>query len=411
MDQYDYLIIGGGITGVTAAETIREEDSAATIGIISDEPHVLYSRVLLPAYLKKQILREKLFLRTANHFDEKQIDLRREESVIGVDPEAGDVVLANHVRLRYGKLLVVSGGRVKTWSTSQIEEGVYRLQTLDDADRLFANLSRIHAPLVLGSSFIGLEFLEIFLTHQIKPSVLTRDAHFFGSMIDGVGGTLLAEHFARHGITVYAEDTVVSSRQHEGVYEVATAQEKKISCDMFAVGIGLERNIDFLRGVNILLGENGVRVNEFLETSQTNIWAAGDVAEFYDLIAGKYRLVGNWTNAFLQGKRAGLNMVGKREAFQNVSGYSIANLGLQITALGDVSDDRDTVARTSRKLKPFSYERFFFREGMMVGAFLINRFSDKTYLAKLIETHTPVEKYRNMFQDPAFDIHEISMIG
>ena len=122
-DRYDYLIIGGGIAGVTAAETIRENDNrATTIGIISEEPHLLYSRVLLPAYLKGRVSREQLFLRKIDDFTEKKIDLNIHEKVLFVDIKRKEVGLANRVSIGFEKLLIATGGAVAAWGAEDIQD-------------------------------------------------------------------------------------------------------------------------------------------------------------------------------------------------------------------------------------------------------------------------------------------------
>lgn len=411
MERYDYLIIGGGVAGVTAAETIRECDASATIGVISDEPHMFYSRVLLPAYAKARIPREKVFLRTVDDFDAKKIDYRSEETVVCIDVAVGEVELANRVRIGYGKLLIASGGHVKLWGDPADQDAVYRLQTLADADRIVQNLPKIKAPLIIGSSFISLEFIEIFLSHHITPTVLVRGPQFFDGVIDAIGWEALRENFDAKGVHIYTNQSVMDLARHGSLYEVHTQGHDAIRCDAFAVGIGLDRNIDFLSGSGIAVGKQGVKVNEFLETGSTGVWAAGDSAEFYDTIFGRHRVVGNWTHAFLQGKRAGLNMAGQREPFRGVSGYSITNLGVQITMLGDTSGAEDTVVRVGRKDGQIQYERFFLHDGLLMGAVLLNRFSDKPYLARLIAARAPVEKYREGFQDISFDIGQIPVVG
>lgn len=407
--RYDYLIIGGGIAGVTAAETIQEEDPLATIAIISEESHPLYSRVMLPGYLKRKIRREQLFLRSEHQFTQKGIDLRLAQEVSFVDTNRGEIGLANRDILGFKKLLIASGGRVKSVPEELRGEWVYRLQTIEDADKLFKNLSQITSPVVVGSSLIGLELLEIFTAHKIPPTVLVRGPYFFSEFLDAAGSEILHANFRAHGIDAQYNTVIESVEPRGGTLSVLTSTYREIQCDAIAFGIGIDRNIEFLRGSGIDAGKTGVRVNEFLETNVPGVFAAGDVAEFYDVILGKYHAVGTWTNAFLQGKHAGLNMAGKRESFRRVSSYSITNLGFQVTILGECGGEgTENIIRTDSVHR--QYERFFIKDGLLIGAALINRFPDKQILAKLIETKTPIGEYTEQLKDFRFDIGSIPVV-
>lgn len=408
MIKYDYLIIGGGIAGVTGAETIREHDINGSIGIISDEKEILYSRVLLPAYVKGRITREQLFLRRAEDFTKKSIDLFPMHSVESVDSNRRTVMLREGFGIEYKKLLIASGGRVKPWGTEEDRSVIYRLQTIEDADRLFSSLSRIRAPIVIGSSFISLEFLEIFIVSDIAPALFSRDAYFFQKFLDERGGELLQRNFERHGIQTYFGDTIAEISKKDGM-SLITAHMQHVSGDSLAVGVGLERNINFLNQSGVECSEKGVRVNEYLETSHEGVFAAGDVAEYYDVILGEHRILGNWTHAFLQGRRAGLNMAGQKELFRAIPAYSISHLGLHITFLGDCINRGDSIVRVDET--KVEYERFFMKNGVLQGAILINRFFDKAHLTKLIERKAPVQEYRQGLTSFQFDIKTIPIVG
>lgn len=409
MERYDYVIIGGGIAGVTAAETIRERDRNATITIISTEPHVLYSRVLLPYYLKKRIPREKLFLRTINDFTEKQIDLRLLEEVVAVSPAKHEVDLKSGASLLFKKLLIASGGQARQWGTAADQPFLYRLQTIDDADRLMQDFYKIKKAVVIGSSFIGLEFVEIFTLRKVPVVLLMRDTHFFSKLLDPRGGALMQKNFVKQGIDIRASEEITAVTPAGEVLEVSVrAGREKVSCNAIGLGIGIERSLEFAEKSGIAVGEMGIKTNEFLETNHADIFAAGDIAEFYDVIRGTSHTDGNWTNAFLQGKRAGLVMTGEREVFRNVSSYSITNLGFQITAIGQCDPQAETVVRVDEEHN--GYARLFIRNGVLTGAALINRFSDKLHLTELIKTKSPVVAYRGELHDFRFDISQIPVI-
>lgn len=407
MKTYDYLIIGNGIAGVTAAETIREHDAGGTIAIISHEPHILYSRVLLPSYLKKRISREKVFLRTFEDFNTRRIDVYLDEITGFVDTARKQIDCASGFSLGYEKLLIASGGRVRGREHNE-KKGVYRLQTLEDADAIFHALPRLQKPIVAGASFIGLEFLEILTLNKTPPKILVRDTHFFHRLLDRTGGEMLQENFAARGINVQCGQEIASITRKDRMLHIKTASGENFESDAVFLGIGIERNIEFLAGSGIAVNRGGVETDEYLKTNITDIFAAGDAADYMDVIAKKRHTAGNWTNAFLQGKTAGNNMAGKQEVFKNVSAYSITNFGFQITALGDTDDALETIVQYDAKHN--QYARFFIRQDMLAGAALINRFADKRYCARLIESHTLIRGWREKLRDPSFDIQEIPIV-
>lgn len=422
--EYQYVILGGGIAGVTAAETIHEKVPTAKIAIVSEESEILYSRVLLPSYLKKRIRREQLFLRHPADFTEKGIDVVMNERVARIDNKHRDVIFENGVVIGYEKLLLSTGGRLKQWDVADNQPWLYRLQTIEDADRLGSALdeNRIGNPAVAGSSFIALEFLEIFTIRRIPSVVVVRDKYFFGHFVEEQGGQLLQDNFERHGIRVISNDMIaevgaapVSSdkdRKHAVALPLLKAVTRglvEIPCDAVCLGIGIERPTAYLEGSGIERGEKGIRTDQYLQTNDPRVFAAGDAAEFLDVITGEHHVAGNWTNAVLQGKIAGLNMTGERREFRKAASYSITNLGLQITALGSSRTWDDAIVRVEWGKR--QYERLFLKDGVAVGAFLINSFQDKTHLAQLIENRISLDLWRQALSDMRFDIHQIPVVS
>ncbi|MBI2056103.1 MAG: FAD-dependent oxidoreductase [Candidatus Sungbacteria bacterium] len=441
MKTYDYLIIGNGIAGVTAAETIREHDASGTIAIVSHEPHVLYSRVLLPAYLKKRIPREKVFLRTQEDFNIRRIDCYLNEAVVFADTARKQIDCESGFSLGYNKLLIASGGRVRDWehcngqgiypvrtpptlpevkkadgeynatisrSRSARSNGVYRLQTLDDADVILRLLPHLQSPLVIGASFIGLEFLEILTLNNTPPKVVVRDTHFLRRLLDRAGGEMLQARFEMKGISVECQQEIVRVFLEEGKVHIKTSLERDFSSDAVFLGIGIQRNMEFLAGSGVAINGGGVETDEYLRTNVENVFAAGDAADYMDVIAKKRRMVGNWTHAFLQGKAVGRTMAGKPELFKSVPAYSITNFGFQITAVGETDDALETFVQFDEERN--RYARFFIKEDHIAGAALINKFTDKPHVARLIETQSSVRDFRAELRDPLFDIQKIPIV-
>ncbi len=408
--DYEYLIIGGGIAGVTAAETIRGRDSRGSLAILSAEPHPLYSRVLLPSYAKGSIGRERVFLRSAGDYATKKLDFYPGTQVRAASAARREVTVADGRIFHFGKLLIASGGRVKPWEHDEAAAGrSYRLQTIDDADRLIRDLPRIRAPLVIGSSFIVLEFVEIFLQNKIIPRVIAEADGFFAPFLDKEGSKILEDNFRRQGVSCVFGEKIIGCRADGADYEIATADHGVLRVDAFAVGIGIERNRDFLALSGSALGKRGIKVNEYLEADAPDVWAAGDAAEYLDAVSVEYRTAGNWTHAVLQGSRAGLNMTGERVAFTHIPSYGITNCGMRIAVIGECGGEGSSaIARRGGAAE--EYELLFMRERAIAGAFLINRVQDRAPVTDLIARRIDVSAYERRLRDMAFDIRTITEI-
>ncbi|MEK7560464.1 MAG: FAD-dependent oxidoreductase [Patescibacteria group bacterium] len=409
MKRYDYLIIGGGVAGVTAAETIRAGDERATIGIVSVEPHPLYSRVLLPSYLKGRVNREAVFLRSADDFIKKRIDLLMNEEAVSLDTIRGVTVLASGQKAYWTSLLIASGGRVMPWGNAEDQSVIYRLQTIDDADRIRKNMPRARTPVVVGSSFIALEFLEIFAENGLTPALLSQASRYFDAALDDEGGAMIADHLQRRGITLHFNDGIAEMIVQDDDADITTRRGDMLKTNTVAVGIGIQPNVAFLAGSDIEHFAGGVNADAFLETNHPNVFAAGDIAYFLDPVTRVSRRVGNWTNAVLQGKIAGHNMLHKKnkQEFRAIPSYTITNFGWNITMVGDCNPE-GTTTMTRRSPDKFLYERFFLKDDILAGAFLINAFRDKIPLTRLIERQTHLGDAASALRDDAFDISSIA---
>jgi len=407
--RYEYIIIGGGIAGITAAETIREHDPKGEIAIFSREPHLLYSRVEIPSFLKGLVRRDQLFLRTLGDFDKKRINLFSERSVESINIRHKKVVLDNRESVFYGKLLIAAGGELEQWKVpGAYLNGVVRMQTLDDADAIAKHLGEAKKAVVVGDSFTALEFLEIFSLKKIPVTLVCLAPSVFPAILDAAGMELFTHNFKKHKIETRFGESIREVKGTECVTGVRTSRPAELEADTVAVDLGSTKNLVFFTGQDIEIGKNGVKTNEYLKTSGEDVWAAGDITEYYDVVFEHHRSVSNWTSAFLQGETAGLNMVGKKTPFKNVSFYSITNLGLHITALGEceTGPDIETVSR-SDTLQGM-YERFFLdRSGILKGVFISNMFQDKPILATWIERKVSLAGIRGRLSDIGLDLKDV----
>lgn len=414
--RYDYLIVGGGIAGVTAAEAIRQRDQSGSIAIISKENYTLYSRVLLPHYVRGKIDREKVFLRRDADYLKKNIDLFLGVELLLINTAVREVRLSDQRTVQYGKLLIATGGTPVRWRiVGEDIDRILRLQTIDDADRAREVLTAWRGAgdaIVVGGGFIALEFLESAVAYGYKAHLIIKEKSFFAGQLDAKGWEVLKNNFERHGIVIYTETEIKKLEENDKrMLTVHTYAGEKISGAWLGLGIGLEHNVGAFQGVGLKI-DRGIVVNEFLETSVSGVWAAGDIAEICDANGNSCELAGNWNNAFLQGRDAGSNMAvqqsGAKGAFRAVSTYSINNLGYNITMVGRArtGEGVETIERVYGN--SIAYSRFFMRNGVLVGAFLVNRFVDKPNLSKLIEMGVDVSGKKDMLRDPNYGIEKIT---
>lgn len=380
----DYLIIGGGIAGITAAETIRAKDTHGTIAVISAEESLLYSRVLLPSYLKQRIKREQVFMRRIEDFDAKNIHVHSGDEVIGVNPQRHDVTLRTGEIMRYGKLLIAAGARPKPLPfVGNASRGIYRLHTIDDADALYHDLPSIQSAVVAGGGFIALEFVEMLHQRGIATTLIYRSRSFFEEYLSVRGSELLEENMREKGVSLSAQQEIASvTASGERVSGITTASGAVVPCDALCVGIGVVRNTEFLAGSGIEVSNEGIVTNEYLETSVTDVYAAGDVASYRDIVLQNVHTMGTWNNAFLQGQAVGRIMAGERAPFRSIASYSITNLGMHLAVIGQVDRIFHSVIREDATKR--SYQEYFFRDGVIVGATLLNSAKDQAPVHKWI---------------------------
>ncbi|TSC73501.1 MAG: FAD-dependent pyridine nucleotide-disulfide oxidoreductase [Parcubacteria group bacterium Gr01-1014_70] len=420
----DYLIIGGGIAGTTAAEAIRSKDEHGSIAIISKEPYELYSRVLLPRYVEGALSREQVFLRTAEDYNKRSISLYSGEEATVVDINRKEVHTRQGAVFFYKQLLIAAGGRVKPWRAEGSEDVPYmRLHTIDDADAFVSKLlkNRAQKVVIVGGGFITLELLNAFIPRGISNihCLIPERGYWEDYLGREEGGKFLESRLEDKGVLLHRGETVTKvGLTQEGTVEVFTTKRTSYTADMLAVGIGLDREVEPFGGGEVKV-RRGIVTNEFLETGAPDVWAAGDVAEFYHPVFGRHLLIGNWNNAFLQGRIVGLNMamqstkIGKKQAFTHIPLYAIDVLGMHVAFLGDVSalpkgeDKRNYISRFEEGRW---FERFGLEDGKLVSAVFVNKFEDKRVIERLMQNQSDSTPYIPYLSDASMVLGDVISI-
>jgi NAD(P)H-nitrite reductase large subunit len=382
----NYVIVGNGFAGTTAAEHLRKNDPACSITLFTDEAYPLYNRIALPPLLRKQVTEQKVIMRDLAWHEKHAIDLRLRTRVDRVDA-AEKVVYANGQGFRYDALLVATGGRPNP-STAPGALGannVYNFQYMDDTKAISEHLETAKVAVAVGGSFIAYELAEAFVSRKVETHWLVRGPRFLRRMLDEVAGELVDDAARKDGVHVhYGEEIRELVRSNGAVSKVITTTGVEIPTDLIGIGLGLTMNTELLEGTGVEV-RTGVVTDDRLETNVKGIYAAGDVAEFYDPTAEMYYRMGTWNNAGAHGKVVAINMAGGDERYHDVPEYSsMLFKGQTITQFGispELRPDLDLVRKIDREKN--HYRALFFWKNRLAGCVMMgkgNRAGKRKYL-------------------------------
>jgi NADPH-dependent 2,4-dienoyl-CoA reductase/sulfur reductase-like enzyme len=315
-ERQSYVIVGSGIAGCTAAETLREEDSSAKITVITDDPFPLYYRPALKDYLAGRIQETKLWARgveadssSADFYERRQIQILNGR-VVDVSAREHIVQLHSGQRIEYSHLLLASGAQASTLSCPGIDlAGVTTLRTVADYRRIINYLDTVRRVVVSGSGTLALETIETLRHRGHQVTHLVRHQQLWSEVLDQTASDLVLQQERRDGVDVRLEDEITEICGQECVKEVRTKQGARIVCEMVIIAIGIEPNLELAKQSNIDCGR-GVKVNDLMRTSDAAIYAAGDIVETTDPHTGRVRLLGQWYPAIQQARAAAYAMMG-----------------------------------------------------------------------------------------------------
>ena len=372
-----YVIVGNGFAGTTAAEQLRKHDSACEITLFGDEPYPLYNRISLPPMLRGQLPEEKVMMRTIAWHEEHRIDLKLQTRVERVNVEER-TVLADGREYPFDALLIATGGRPNPAPApgGAGAHNVYNFQYLDDTRAISEQIDRSKAAVAIGGSFIAYELAEAFAARKIETHWVLRGPRVLHRLLDDVAGEFVDEAARNDGVHLhYGEEVDEFVRSNGVVTKIRTKNGLEIPADCYGVGFGLTMNTELAAGTAIAISRNGIQCNDHLETSVPGIFAAGDIADFYDpILEMRYRM-GTWNNAGAHGKVVAQNMMGGSEKYHDVPEYSsLLFKGQTITQFGlapDLQPDLDVVRKIDREKK--WYRALFFWEDRLVGGIMLGK--------------------------------------
>ncbi len=398
-----HVVIGAGPAGVNACESLRKLDPACEITLLSGESANPYSRMAIPYLLVEQIDERGTYLRKErNHYAELGINLLHDRTT-RIDPQQQTLQLAGGDTLKYDRCLIATGATPVKPPIPGIDlPGVHNCWTLDDA-RAIVERARPGAPVVLiGAGFIGCIILESLVNRNVTLSVVEKGDRMVPRMLDEVAGGLLKRWCEEKGVRVMTSSGVDGIESDGPALKVHLDNGTSLPAELVITAMGVRSNTGFLEGSGIDI-DQGVLVNDHLQTNHPAIYAAGDVAQGRDFSSGGYSVQAIQTTAVEHARIAASNMVaGNRIQHQGSINMNILDtLGLISASFGQWNGVPGGEQAVLLNRDSYDYLILHFEDDRLIGASSLGHSQHLGVLRGLIRSRVPLGAWKaRLMKDP-----------
>lgn len=380
MSYYKYLIVGGGMTGDAAVRGIREIDAEGSIGLISAEPNPPYNRPPLSKGLWQGGSIENIWRGT----DEAQVELHLGREVQILDAERKRVTDDQETIYNFDKLLLATGGTPRSLPFG--DDRIIYFRTVEDYRRLQTLTDRGQRFGVIGGGFIGSEIAAALVMNDRDVVMVFPEEGIGGLMFPGDLARFLNDFYRQKGVEVLAGELITGLETREGRLAMKTKSGQEFVVDGIVAGIGIQPNIELAKAAGLEV-EDGIVVDEFLRTSHPDIYAAGDVANFYNPALGSRLRVEHEDNANTMGQIAGQNMAGDPGPYNHLPFFYSDLFDLGYEAVGETNSDLETVADWKEPYREGVV--YYLRNGRIRGVLLWNVWGQVDAARELIAESGP----------------------
>ena len=400
-----HVIIGDGIAGASAAETIREADPDAEIIVLTEEGEALYNRILIKEFAKGKLPEAPVSIHDPEWYDDRDIDLRLNTVVTGVDTDAHEVYTHEDDTIEYDKLLVATGGTPTQLPVENSDaEGVHHFWTFEDARGIKKNAEEADTGVVVGAGLLGIDLAAICGAQNVDAHYLMRGDAWWRYALSKEGADIIHDALEEIGVTPVFDSGVDHFETDDDGHVTAAIDPngERFEAEFAGVAIGLNFNTEFLRGSGIET-DDGIITDEYMRTNVDDVYAAGDITQFNDLILGDRAQNGAWGSAKEQGSIAGQNMVADEpEAeFEWVSSYSITHFDFPFLSFGHPTRGDDSV---EKKYDDGTWRRVALKDGRVIGGVLIGDLSAQSVLKKLARKQLDVSDRTDLLLEQGVDL-------
>jgi 3-phenylpropionate/trans-cinnamate dioxygenase ferredoxin reductase subunit len=385
MKSAKYVVLGGGmVAGYAAKEFVERGGRAGDLIIVSADNSLPYERPpLSKGLLTGKESEESVIINPAAFYGDHGIEVRLNNVVSGVDFASKRLILSGGEELVYEKLVISTGAQPRTLDIPGAGlDGVLYLRSLDDSRRIKDRAVAGRRALVTGGGFIAMEVASSLAQRGLEVTMAVREERIWKSFFTEEMSESFRRYYESHGVRLLLHSNVIRLTGNGQVKSADLAGGRRVDCDMVVAGIGVAPVTEIFKGV--ILG-NGVHVNEFLEASDPDVYAAGDVANYYDVLFKKRRRVEHWDNAVSQGQHVGRSLLGERKSFVHVPYFFSDIFDRSYEFWGDTTGAIRTVYRGD--VNGTSFSAWWLDEASrLLAAFVMNRPDEEREAApRLIE--------------------------
>ncbi len=404
---FKLLIVGGGLAAVSALDVIAREKSAPNCAILSAESLLPYDRPPLSKdYLLGQTPREEVFLKPESFYKDNGIEVFLETKAVKLDTAQHTVTAEDGRSFAFESLMIATGSELFTLRIPGHElEGIYYLRKMQDGEAIQSAAKSSRQAVIVGAGFIGLEVAAAFQQMGLSVTVLEAWQTVFPRLATPEFSDFSLRYYRDKGVKFIFRDKIEAFEGEKHLKTVRTASGLRIPCDIAVVGVGVRPVTGFLEGGGLEIS-NGVVVNEYMEANIPGIFAAGDVAHYYDPVYRKRRRIEHWDNAIKQGQVVGRNILGRREPYSGISYFFSDVWDLHWQLIGDNEESDVRIIRGSMEERKFGV--LYLKNNRLRAMFLLGLpFRERQVAEKLIVNQVDLSHYLNRFSDPAFPLEEI----
>ena len=393
------IIIGNGLGGAISAKTLREMDPEVEIDIFAEEKYHYYPRPNLIEFLAGNLPMEKIFAYSEDWYSQQRIEVHLKKPVEKIIPESEEIEVEGGRREKYDALLLAAGSFpfVPPFKGTE-KQGVFVLRTLDDALEIL-EYQKNHAKVaVIGGGLLGLEIARALSLRGASVEIVEFFEHLLPRQLDIQGSSLLKAQIEKMGMKIHlglATEEILGQDEMKGL-KFKGGQE--LGADMAVVAAGIRPEVKLGKEAG-LETERGLVVNDFLQTSDPKIFAAGDILQH------KGKIYGIIPATFAQARLAASNILGDRKKYEGTIPWNTLKVaGLYLTSIGLISaeDETQEEIREERREEGI-YKKVILQEGVVIGALWIGTKEGVDHISRAISEKKNIEKWKGSILKDDFD--------